>query len=106
MTSNEDIASQLSELADLLEAQGASPYRVSAYRAAARTVREYPQSVTEMAQTGGEEALRCLRGIGSSLARSIHQIALHPPPPFKTACVTWSVLTLAPKLQTSDLLLL
>ncbi len=38
---NADIAAIFEEIADLLEIQGANPFRVRAYRNAARTVGEF-----------------------------------------------------------------
>lgn len=68
---NEDIAAQLDQIAELLEAQKANPYRVLAYRNAAETVRSLPESVAQICQNAGEEGLRALPGIGRSLARVI-----------------------------------
>jgi len=38
--SNDQLATVLEEVADLLEAQGANPFRVRAYRGAAQTLRQ------------------------------------------------------------------
>ena len=44
---NESIAEKLLEYADLLEQQDANPYRVGAYRRAARVVATHPEPLTE-----------------------------------------------------------
>ena len=41
---NPDIARLFDEVADLLEIQDENPFRVRAYRNAARVVRDYPRS--------------------------------------------------------------
>jgi hypothetical protein len=65
------IARKLEETAGILEGQGANPFRVNAYRHAARTVRTLPRPVSEIVEQEGEEGLKALPGIGESLARSI-----------------------------------
>ena len=45
---NSDIARSLDKLADLLELDGANPFRIRAYRNAARVVGELPRSITAM----------------------------------------------------------
>jgi len=68
---NSRVARRLDEVADILEAQGANPYRVRAYRRAAETLRHLRGSVAEILRQQGEPGLRKLPGIGESLARSI-----------------------------------
>src|SRR6516225_10913503 len=63
---NSDIARSLDKLADLLELEGANPFRIRAYRTAARVVGELPRSVTAMTAAG--EDLAELPGIGKDLA--------------------------------------
>jgi DNA polymerase (family 10) len=46
---NPDIARLFDEVADLLEIQDANPFRVRAYRNAARTIRDFPEPLTELA---------------------------------------------------------
>lgn len=70
---NERIADVLDQIADLLEAQDANPFRVRAYRNGAQTVREAGDPVAERAQEGSE-ALRSLPGIGKGLAGVITEI--------------------------------
>ncbi|MBU0702810.1 MAG: hypothetical protein KKC18_02980, partial [Chloroflexi bacterium] len=54
-----------------LELEQAQGYRIWAYRKAAWTVDEWPESVTEIYETRGEAGLRELPGIGQSLAAQI-----------------------------------
>ncbi|HEX5606930.1 MAG TPA: helix-hairpin-helix domain-containing protein [Candidatus Binatia bacterium] len=65
------VARRLDEVAEILAAQGANPYRVRAYRRAADTVRYLHGSIAEILREQGEPGLRTLPGIGESLARSI-----------------------------------
>ena len=70
---NAEIAEILYEVADLLEIEGENPFRVRAYREAARTVENHPRSLAEMAGEG--EDLTRLPGIGEDLADKIREIA-------------------------------
>ena len=70
---NADIAAIFEEIADLLEIQGANPFRVRAYRNAARTVGEFGRDLAAMLAKGQE--LPKIPGIGEDLARKIHEIA-------------------------------
>ncbi len=72
---NERLAERLEEIADLLEAQDANPFRVGAYRRASDTVRRLPRPASELLEHRGIEALTSLRGIGASLARTIEELA-------------------------------
>jgi DNA polymerase (family X) len=70
---NAEVARLLREVADLLELEGANPFRVRAYQAAARTVEELPQPVGEL--IGAGKQLSDLPGIGEDLAGKIEEIA-------------------------------
>jgi DNA polymerase (family 10) len=70
---NDVIAGQFELLADLLEIQSANPFRIRAYRNAARTISSTSDSLTDLAATGGD--LTQLPGIGKDLARQIIEIA-------------------------------
>jgi DNA polymerase (family 10) len=70
---NAEIASQLDKVADLLDIEGANPFRVRAYRRAARLVGELPRNVADMLAEG--EDLDELPGIGKDLADKIATIA-------------------------------
>lgn len=69
---NADIAAVFEEIADLLEIQDANPFRVRAYRNAARIVGELPQPVFRMLEK--DEDLTELPGIGEDLACKIKEI--------------------------------
>ncbi len=71
---NEQIARMLEEAADLLEAQGANPYRVRAYRNAARTLRDLKGPVSRMVEAEGVAGLLQLPAIGRSLAHTIEHL--------------------------------
>jgi hypothetical protein len=73
---NAGIAGRLDEVAQLLEEQGANPFRVHAYRRGAATVRGLTRPVGELLREGGLESLEALPGIGPSLARTIRDVAL------------------------------
>jgi DNA polymerase (family 10) len=70
---NADISAIFEEIADLLEIQGANPFRIRAYRNAARTLSEYPQELQQLVEKG--ESLPHLPGIGADLAGKITEIA-------------------------------
>ncbi|MEJ7594470.1 MAG: helix-hairpin-helix domain-containing protein [Planctomycetaceae bacterium] len=69
---NELIASHFELLADLLEIQSANPFRVRAYRNAARTISSTSESLDEMVRS--ERDLTELTGIGKDLARQIQEV--------------------------------
>lgn len=69
---NADIAEIFNKLADLLDIQGANPFRIRAYRNAARTVSGLPRNVSEMIEE--EKDLTELSGIGKDLAGKIKEI--------------------------------
>jgi DNA polymerase (family 10) len=69
---NADIAAAFNRLADLLEIEDANPFRVRAYRRAAMTILDLPQSVSAMIAAG--EDLTELPGIGEDLADKIEEI--------------------------------
>lgn len=54
-----------------LELQGANDYRIWAYRKAAWTVDEYPQSISDLYREQGKIGLIQLPGIGQSMASEI-----------------------------------
>ncbi len=70
---NAEIASELDKIADLLDIEGANPFRVRAYRRAARLIGELPRNITDMLTEG--EDLDELPGIGRDLADKIAVIA-------------------------------
>lgn len=68
---NRKIAARLSEAADLLEQQGANPFRVDAYRGAVDTLTNLTEDVTALASSEGAEGLAKLPGIGRGIAAAI-----------------------------------
>ena len=69
---NSEIAALFERLADLLDIEGANPFRVRAYREAARTVSGYPRSMADLLAEGAD--LVELPGIGKDLAAKIKTI--------------------------------
>ncbi len=69
---NNDVAEIFDELADLLEIKGENPFRIRAYRNAARTVASLSRSVAELAAE--EKGFDGLPGIGKDLADKIRTI--------------------------------
>lgn len=72
MVHNADVARIFDRLADLLEIDGANPFRVRAYRDAARIVGDLPQEVSTLVAAGKD--LAELHGIGKDLAGKIEEI--------------------------------
>ncbi len=70
---NPEVAMVFEEIADLLEILGENPFRVRAYRTAARTIRELPEPVEQVARDPGRK-LEDLPGIGKDLAEKIRII--------------------------------
>jgi DNA polymerase (family 10) len=69
---NADIARAFDEIADLLELEAGNPFRVRAYRNAARVVGELGLDVAERVTAGGE--LPKIPGIGADLAGKMREI--------------------------------
>lgn len=69
---NSDIAEVFNRVADYLDIKGENPFRVRAYRNAARTIGSLSRSVSDM--VGAGEKLTVLPGIGADLADKIEVI--------------------------------
>lgn len=69
---NADIATVFNEIADLLEIEGANPFRIRAYRNAARTIFELGQDARELVAQHAD--LSKLPGIGKDLSAKIIEI--------------------------------
>jgi DNA polymerase (family 10) len=67
---NLHIANAFDLIADILDFQGANPFRVRAYRNSSRTIRDYPEPLAAMVE-GGKEKLKSIEGIGDDLAAKI-----------------------------------
>ncbi len=70
---NHEVATRLREIAELLSAQQANPFRVNAYRHAADTLDNLGQNVAELMQAKGIKGLIALPGIGEGIAHSIYE---------------------------------
>ncbi|MGB5757695.1 MAG: helix-hairpin-helix domain-containing protein [Acidimicrobiales bacterium] len=68
---NARVVAQLLEAADLLEEQRADTFRIRAYRRGADAISTLNESVAEVYERGGFDALVALPGIGTALARAI-----------------------------------
>jgi DNA polymerase (family 10) len=69
---NEDVARVFDEIGDLLEIRAENPFRIRAYRNAAREVRGLPRELAQISGEGGD--LTRLPGIGEALAGKIEEI--------------------------------
>jgi len=69
---NADITATFNEIADLLEIEGANPFRIRAYRNAARILGDLPQEARLLVERGDD--LTRLPGIGADLAGKINEI--------------------------------
>lgn len=69
---NADIAAVFDEIADLLEIESANPFRIRAYRNAARTVGELGRDLGALVAAG--DPLKGMPGIGADLAGKIREI--------------------------------
>lgn len=72
---NREIAAALEEVADLLEFQGANPFRVRAYRNGARKVGDSSASLAGVVEESGAKALTEIDGVGKDLAEKIAELA-------------------------------
>lgn len=68
---NADVADAFDELGDLLAIEGENPFRIRAYRRAARIVRSLPRELAEMR---GAEEYDAIPGIGKDLAGKIAEL--------------------------------
>ncbi len=71
---NQAVAEMLRETGDLLEQQGANPFRARAYRNAGDVVSKLSTPLSVLVEAGGPEALTDLPGIGESLASSVAKL--------------------------------
>jgi DNA polymerase (family X) len=68
---NADISALFNRMADLLEIEGANPFRIRAYRRAAATIDDLPESISGM--IAENRPLSDLPGIGEDLAGKIEE---------------------------------
>jgi DNA polymerase (family 10) len=72
------IAEAFDLIADLLEFQGANPFRVRAYRNGARTVRDYPEQMTSIVADPSRK-LTEIAGLGKDLADKVATLCAGEP---------------------------
>jgi DNA polymerase (family 10) len=70
---NRDVAATFDEVADLLEFQDANPFRVRAYRNAARRIGDFPESLSGVVASTDRD-LTEIEGIGKDLAEKISEL--------------------------------
>ncbi|MCM8768449.1 MAG: DNA polymerase/3'-5' exonuclease PolX [Candidatus Omnitrophica bacterium] len=70
MNKNEEIASLFQQIADALEIKGENPFRVNAYRQAARVLSELSEDIRVLLQQG---KLTEIQGIGPAMAEKIEE---------------------------------
>jgi len=75
-TLNRQIADKLQEMGDLLDQQGANPFRVRAYRQAAAELNQLQQPVDAILEHDGLAGLERLPAIGKGIATSIREMVL------------------------------
>jgi DNA uptake protein ComE-like DNA-binding protein len=68
---NARCADRLREAADLLQSQGANPFRVAAYRKAATTVLELPEDLQAIIDREGLPGLEALPNVGRGIAAAL-----------------------------------
>jgi DNA polymerase (family 10) len=71
---NRQIAERLLEASHLLYAQGASPYRVSAYRNAADAIARYPRSARAIFEAEGVHGLDDIPRVGLGIASAVAEM--------------------------------
>lgn len=69
---NRDIADAFNEIAELLDIEGANPFRIRAYRNAARTLLSYPKEMESLVREGFD--LTEIRTIGKDLSQKITEM--------------------------------
>jgi len=69
---NAELAELFNRLADLLDIEGGNPFRIRAYRNAARTIASLAQNMAGLLESGKD--LSELPGIGKAIAEKIHTI--------------------------------
>ncbi len=72
--SNGWIAERLRQAASLLAAQGANPFRISAYRRASDAIEGLDTDLRDVAEAGGHAALEAIPGVGPSIAGAVAEM--------------------------------
>ena len=71
---NAEVAERLRQAAELLQAQGANPFRVGAYRKAADSVERHEGGLRALFAAQGRAGLDALPGIGAGIASAIAEM--------------------------------
>ncbi len=71
---NAEVAERLRQAAEMLQTQGANPFRVGAYRRAADSVEQFDGSLRELFAAEGRAGLDRLPGVGAGLAGAIAEM--------------------------------
>ena len=71
---NARLAERLRQAAELLQAQGANPFRVGAYRKAADSVERHDGSLRALLAAHGRAGLEALPGIGPGIASALAEM--------------------------------
>ena len=71
MGTNQIISNVFAQMAEALATQSESPFKIAAYRKAAKVLADYPVDVKEAYQKGGIKALKEIPGIGTALSQKI-----------------------------------
>lgn len=74
---NAQVAEWLRQAAELLQAKGANPFRVGAYRQAADTLERFNGSLRTLFAMKGRDGLDALPGIGAGLASGNYDARRH-----------------------------
>ncbi|NAS88980.1 DNA polymerase/3'-5' exonuclease PolX [ANME-1 cluster archaeon AG-394-G21] len=72
---NLDMARIFDEIADIFEVKGENPFKIRAYRRAARTIESLTQDLKVIAERGGVSELKKIPGVGEGIAKKIVEIA-------------------------------
>lgn len=71
---NKEVARILYEIADILELQDESVFRVVAYRNAARSIEFLADDLHDLYRAGGRKALEEIPGVGASIAEKVEEL--------------------------------
>ncbi len=71
---NQKLAEMLRERADLLQAQGANPFRIAAYRKGADQIARLARPVREVFDAQGRAGLQALPGVGTGIANALAEM--------------------------------
>ncbi len=91
---NADISRFFRRLADLLEIEGANPFRIRAYRNAAQTIDDLPKSAAGMIAAGEDLAGKIIEIAGTGRLKALEEVEARTP---STLAVLTSIPGLGPK---------